>query len=84
MILSTPTPIHQAIGWAKETLVVMGAETDPEKEFPVELSMRVEQPVGVDLLVAKVDQVLRVQAGWFMVLRDWMYYWEDPGAGSET
>ena len=63
MILSTPTPIHQAIGWAKETWVVMGAETDPEKEFPAELFMRVEQPVGVDHLVVKVDQVLQVQGG---------------------
>ena len=61
MILSTPTQIYQAIGWAKETWVGMPAEMDPGKEFPVELSMRVEQPVEVDRLVAKVDQVLRVQ-----------------------
>ena len=61
MILSTPIPIHLAIVWVKETWVDMGAETDPEKEFPAELSMRVEQPVAVDHLVVKVDQVLQVQ-----------------------
>ena len=63
MILSTPTQIHQAIGWAKETWVGMPAEMDPEKEFPAELSMRVEHQVAVDHLVVKVDQVLQVQGG---------------------
>ena len=61
MILSMPTPIHLAIGWAKETWEGMGAEMDPEKEFPAELSMRVEHQVEVDLLVVKVVPVPQVQ-----------------------